>query len=207
MSTPAKKLDWKKELKDLYSASKEEATEVDVPPTTYLMIDGKGDPNTSGEYREAIETLFPVAYALKFAIKKSGGADYSVMPLEGLWWTDGNTPFTPGNKEGWLWTALIAQPSMVTQQVLDPVLSEVKKKKQLPALGRLRLERLTEGKSVQILHVGPYSAEGPTIGKLHQYAQQHGYHPSGKHHEIYLNTPGRTADEKLKTIIRQPVRR
>ncbi len=113
----------------------------------------------------------------------------------------GNTPFVPGNKQGWLWTALIAQPSMVTPQLLHSVLDQVRKKS-LPALARLRFESLTEGKSVQILYVGPYSAEGPTIARLNQYAQL-----SGKHHEIYLNTPDGTAAEKLKTIIRQPVKR
>ncbi len=206
VSPMLKKLDWKKDLKYLYDALKDKVSEVDVPPMNYLMVNGKGDPNTSQEYREAVEALFSTAYAVKFALKKSGGADYSVMPLEGLWWPDGNTPFVPGNKQGWLWTALIAQPPMVTPQLLQTVLDQVKKKS-LPALARLRFESLTEGKSVQILHVGPYSAEGPAIAGLNQYVRESGYQLSGKHHEIYLNAPDRTAAEKLKTIIRQPVRR
>ncbi len=116
------------------------------------MVDGKGDPNTQ-EYREAVEALFSTAYAVKFALKKSGGADYSVMPLEGLWWRRGRA-FRPRNKQGWLWTALIAQPSMLTPQLLHDQV----RKKSLPALSRLRFESLTEGKSPQILHVGPYSS-------------------------------------------------
>lgn len=206
MSTNGKKLDLKKELKELYDAPKGEVAEVEVPPIKYLMVDGKGDPNTSQEYREAVEALFSVAYGLKFSVKKSGGPDYSVMPLEGLWSSGENKPFTPGNKKDWLWTAMIAQPPVVTKQLLNPVLEQVSKKKKLPALSRLRFEPLTEGKSVQIMHIGPYSAEGPAIAKLHQHAEEHGYSLSGRHHEIYLNTPDRTAPEKLKTILRQPVR-
>jgi hypothetical protein len=201
-----RKLDLKKELKHLYSAPSNRVVEVNVPPINYLMIDGRGDPNTSQQYHAAVEALFSAAYGLKFAVRKSGGPDFSVMPLEGLWWTKGNQPFISGDRKDWFWTALIAQPPVVTQKLLASVLDEVNKKKNLPALARLRFEMLTEGQSVQILHLGPYSAEGPSITKLHQHVGEGGYSPSGKHHEIYLNTPGRTASEKLKTILRQPVR-
>ena len=205
MTLLEKKLDLKKELRLLYDAPKDSVAEVNVPPLHYLMVDGKGDPNTSAEYREAVEALFSTAYGLKFAVKKSGGPDYSVMPLEGLWWTEEGKFFDPSNKRDWLWTASIAQPSIITRDLFDSTVEQIKKKKKLPALARLRFAQLAEGKSVQILHLGPYSAEGPAIAKLHQYAQERGYSLSGKHHEIYLNTPDKTAPEKLKTIIRQPV--
>lgn len=206
MTSNGKKLDLKKELKNVYTAPTRKVAEVDVPPMKYLMVDGKGDPNTSQEYHQAVEALFSTAYGLKFAVKKSGGVDYSVMPLEGLWWMEGNKPLNPSDKKDWLWTAMIAQPASVTKQLLDSVLDQVRKKKDLPALSRLRFEPLNEGKAVQILHVGPYSAEGPAIAKLHEHAHEHGYSLSGRHHEIYLNTPDRTAPDKLKTVIRQPVR-
>lgn len=200
------KLDLKRELKHLYSAPTDKVAEVDVPPMNYLMIDGKGDPNTSQEYRQAVEAVFSAAYGLKFTVKKSGGPDYSVMPLEGLWWTAGDKPLVLGDKREWFWTAMIAQPSIVNKQLLASVLEQVKKKKDLPTLAALRFEILTEGKSLQLLHVGPYSAEGPAIAKLNEHVRARGYSLSGKHHEIYLSTPDRTAPEKLKTVIRQPVR-
>jgi hypothetical protein len=205
MALSANKLDLKKELKSIYDAPRDSVAEVNVPSMHYLMVDGKGDPNTSPEYREAIEALFSTAYALKFAVKKSGGPDYGVMPLEGLWWAEEGKSFDPGNRNDWLWTAGIAQPAVVTEELFESTIEQVKKKKKIPSLSRLRFEPLAEGKSVQTMHVGPYSAEGPAIAKLHHYARERGYSLAGKHHEIYLNTPDRTAPEKLKTIIRQPI--
>jgi hypothetical protein len=201
-----KKLDLKKEMKQLYAASAKDVAEVIVPPMSYVMIDGQGDPNTSADYHAAVEALFSVSYTLKFAMKKSGGADYSVMPLESLWWTEGNKPFEWGEKSDWHWTAMIAQPSFVTREEFKSALDALKKKKDLAALPRMRFEPYKEGKSLQILHVGPYSAEGPTVARLRDRAKQNDYSFSGKHHEIYLSTPDRTAPEKLKTIIRQPVK-
>ena len=201
-----KKLDLRKELRHIYEAAQDKVAEIDVPVLNHLRIDGKGDPNTSRGYREAVESLFATAYALKFAVKKSSGIDYSVMPLESLWWTERGKPFFSENKKDWLWSALIVQPPVVTGELLGRLLEQVKERKALPALARLRLEPFVEGKSLQTLHIGPYSAEGLTIGKLHQYAKEHGYSLSGRHHEIYLNTPQRTVPERLRTIIRQPVR-
>ena len=200
------KLDLKKEMKQLYTAPADAVVEITVPAANYLMIDGKGDPNTSHEYREAVEALFSVAYPLKFAVRKKEGIDYGVMPLEGLWWIEGGKPFQRENKNSWRWTAMILQPEFVTKQLFEEVLQEVKKKKKLPALPLLRMERYAEGKVVQTMHHGPYSEEDPTIARLHKHAQDQGYTLAGKHHEIYLNTPDRTAPEKLKTILRQPVR-
>lgn len=200
------KVDLKKEMKQLYTAPAGEVVEVVVPGANYLMIDGKGDPNTSKEYSAAIEALFSVSYPLKFAIKKRSGIDYSVMPLEGLWWPEAGALFQGGDRSSWCWTAMILQPEDVTQPLFEEICRDVTKKKKLPALPRLRLQHYSEGKAVQTMHTGPYSEEHSTIDRLHRYATDHGYTLAGKHHEIYLNTPQRTAPEKLKTILRQPVR-
>ena len=200
------KLDFKKELKHLYRASAKKVSLVEVPPMNFLMIDGHGDPNTSPEYAEAIEALYAVAYALKFKVKREQGIDYVVMPLEGLWWTDDPAQFDMDNRDIWKWTAMIMQPECVTAEMYRDAVAEVRKKKALSALDKMRFETYYEGLSVQILHIGPYSEEGPTIAKLHNYIEEHGYRLNGKHHEIYLSDPRRTAPERLKTILRQPVR-
>jgi len=200
----AAKVDFKRELRELF-APRRSAALVQVPELSFLMVDGHGDPNTSAEYREAVSALFSVSYAARFALKRSGVIDYGVMPLEGLWWVPDISEFSIEDKTAWDWTAMIMQPEEVT----DAVLADAKQaaaQKGLPALERLRLERFAEGLSAQVLHVGPYSAEGPTIAGLHEFIAEQGYERAGKHHEIYLSDPGRAAPEKLKTIIRQPVR-
>ncbi len=167
----------------------------------------QGDPNTSKEFREAVEALFSTAYALKFMVKKGEtGIDYGVMPLEGLWWSDDMTTFSVGNKSDWKWTLMIMQPEFVTRDLFAIALQQVKKKKNLNALSKLRLEAFIEGKAAQIQYVGPFSEEGPTIGNIHSFIKQNGYQASGKHHEIYLSDITKTAPDKLKTIIRQPVK-
>lgn len=202
-----KKVDLKKELKQLYQPSSKEVVIVQVPKQQFIMIDGQGDPNTSKEFREAVEALFSTAYALKFMVKKGEtGVDYGVMPLEGLWWSDDLTTFSVENKSDWKWTLMIMQPEFVTRELFDIALHQVKKKKNLSALSKLRLESFTEGKAAQIMYVGPFSEEGPTIANIHSYIKQKGYGASGKHHEIYLSDITKTAPDKLKTIIRQPVK-
>ena len=203
------KIDFKKELKLLYNPSVKEAAIVDVPPMNYLMVDGTGDPNTAQEYKEAIEALYAVAYALKFTIKKEQAIDYGVMPLEGLWWTDDMAQFSPENKDIWKWTAMIMQPEYVTTELVESALEQVAKKKKLPALSKMRFESFHEGLSAQIMHIGPFSAEGPTILKLHAFIKENGYEfdgLTGKHHEIYLSDVRRVAPEKMRTVIRQPMR-
>ena len=201
-----KKVDFKKELEQLYQPSGKEVGIVQVPKQQFIMIDGQGDPNTSKEFREAVEALFSTAYALKFMVKNGEtGIDYGVMPLEGLWWSDDMTTFSVENKSDWKWTLMIMQPEIVTHELFDVALQQVQKKKNLDALVKLRFITFTEGKAAQILHVGPFSDEGPTIDIIHSYIQNNGYKASGKHHEIYLSDITRTAPEKLKTIIRQPV--
>jgi hypothetical protein len=178
---------------------------------SFLMIDGHGDPNTSRDYQHAVQALFTLSYSLKFAIKRSGGANHKVGPLEGLWWAADMSAFDVGDKSAWDWTAMIRQPAEVTPDLLRRVIDDVVSKKQLPALAQVRLESFTEGRAAQILHVGPYSAEGPTIARLHAFIAEQGFDfdhfdpRRQKHHEIYLGDPRRAAPERLRTIIRQPV--
>ena len=203
------KVDLKKELKHLYNPSVKEINLVDVPPMNFVMIDGSGDPNTAQEYRDAIEVLYSISYTIKFTVRKDQGIDYGVMPLEGLWWADDMSLFSSDNKDIWKWTAMIMQPEYVTQDLFKITLQQVEKKKDLPALSRARLQSFHEGQSAQIMFIGPYSAEGPTIETIHKYIKNLGLSFDGliqKHHEIYLSDPRRTAPEKLKTIIRQPIK-
>ena len=200
------KLDLKKELKHLYQTSAKEVVEVDVPSMNYLMVDGEGDPNTVSAFAKAVETLFTASYTLKFMVKKGTLAtDYGVMPLEGLWWADDMSKFSIEDKSNWKGTAMIAQPPFVTRAMLDAALAEVNKKKNPAALSRLRFEAFTEGKCAQILHIGPFSEEGPTIARLHKFIETNGGKLCGKHHEIYLSDIRKAAPGKWKTIIRQPL--
>lgn len=199
------KRDLKKELKHLYSPGARKVTLVDVPAMNFLMIDGEGDPNSAQQYRDAIECLYAVSYTLKFMIKKAkGGVEYGVMPLEGLWWGDDMKVFVEGRKDRWKWTAMIMQPEFVTRAAFGEACALVQQKKELSALSKLRLESFHEGQSAQIMYTGPYSAEGPTIQRIHAFIKEQGGRLTGKHHEIYLGDPRRTAPEKLKTVIRQP---
>lgn len=204
MST-ATKIDFKRELQALFTAPREPVV-VEVPDLAYLMIDGQGDPNTATEYTESIEALYTVAYAAKFAIKRApNGIDYGVMPLEGLWWTPDMATFATADKSAWHWTMMIMQPDAVTPEVFAHALGTASKKRSPQVLERLRLERFAEGPAAQIMHIGPYAAEGPTIERMHAFIAEQGYELTGKHHEIYLSDPRRSAPERLKTIIRQPV--
>jgi len=200
------KIDFKKELKQFYNPSAKEVTVVDVPPMNFLMIDGEGDPNTSQQYKDAIEALFSVSYAIKFMIKKGTGVDYGVMPLEGLWWVDDMIKFSVERKDEWKWTTMIMQPKYVTVAHVNAAVDNTRKKKALPALSKLRFENFHEGAAAQILHSGPYSAEGSNVAKIHAFIHSSGRTLSGKHHEIYLSDVRKTAPAKLKTVLRQPMR-
>jgi hypothetical protein len=170
-----------------------------------LMIDGQGDPNISKDFQEGAEALFSLSYTLKFMIKKGErGIDYAVMPLEGLWWTDNMAEFNVENKDAWKWTLMIMQPEYITPEYVKTAIEAVKKKKDLPALPNVRFEVYREGQAAQIMYIGPYSEEGATIEKIHAAIRERGSELRGKHHEIYLGDPRRTAPEKLRTIIRQP---
>jgi hypothetical protein len=200
----ATKVDFKRELRELYTAKPAPAM-VEVPELAFLMVDGHGDPNTSQAYGEAVSALYSVSYAARFALKRAGVLDYGVMPLEGLWWVPDMSTFSIADKAAWDWTAMILQPDPVTLEVFEQARAKAAKKA-LPALDRVRLERFAEGPAAQVMHRGPYSAEGPTIAALHAFIAEQGHERAGKHHEIYLSDPTRSAPEKMKTIIRQPVR-
>jgi len=200
------KIDFKKKLKHFYSASHKEPAIIDVPEMMFLMVDGEGDPNSSTEFTNAIEALYGVSYTLKFMIKKGKEAiDYVVPPLEGLWWADDIAAFTRGEKDKWKWTVMIMQPEYVTKDLFEKAVSQVREKKDPPALSKTRIESYHERLSAQVLHIGLYSGEGPTIERLHAFIEEKGYKLKGKHHEIYLSDPRRSAPEKIKTIIRQPI--
>jgi hypothetical protein len=139
-------------------------------------------------------------------LKHAGVVDYTVPPLESLWWTDEAGGLSLGNKESFQWTAMMMQPKQVTKAWVDKAMAAAKQKKDLPALAKVRFESYDEGRSVQVMHIGPYAAEAPTIARLHEFARDKGYSLRGKHHEIYLGDPRRTVPEKLRTVIRQPVR-
>ena len=202
------KLDLKKVYKHLYAPSAKQVSLVDVPPLNYLMIDGKGDPNTAEVYAEAVQALYALAYAIKFKIKKSEvGLDFAVMPLEGLWWVEDMRLFSVQDKSAWYWTMMIVQPDIITAGLCAETIAEVQKKKNLPALEQVRFEVYHEAEAVQILHLGPYADEAPTIARLHDHIHSEGWERRGKHHEIYLNDPRKSAPDKLRTVIRQPFKR
>jgi hypothetical protein len=215
------KIDYKKELKSLYGPSSKEFQVVEVPPMQYLMLDGRGDPNTAQEYQDAIEALYALAYKLKFMSKKALERDYVVPPLEGLWdspemifsltgvddedvWVE---KFKASDRDSWQWTMMIMQPDWITLEMFEDAREQVRQGKNPVSLDKMRLERYEEGLCVQILYVGPYAGEAPILAKLHtEFLPESGYTEAGKHHEIYLSDPRKTAPEKLKTVLRQPVK-
>ena len=199
-------IDLTKELKPLYSPKAGAFAFVAVPKLNFLMIDGEGNPNTAPAYAQTVEALYSVAYTAKFALKRGPGrTDFKVMPLEGLWWADDMEVFLTTSKDAWKWTMMIAMPDVVTAEDIKAAAAAAGAKKALPALAKLRFAAFDEGEAVQTLYIGPYADEGPVIAAMHEFASGHGRKLSGKHHEIYLGDPRRTAPEKLKTIIRQPV--
>ena len=198
-------VDLRRELRNLYSAPRTPAL-LEVPELPFLMIDGHGDPNTAPAYAEAVEALYTVAYTVRFALKRGPAAvDAPVMPLEGLWWTADMATFSVEDKAAWDWTMMILLPPQATDDVVDEARAAAARKKRLDPIDRVRRERYAEGLSAQVLHVGPYSAEGPTVATLHAFIADRGCRLTGKHHEIYVGDPRRSAPEKLRTIIRQPV--
>ena len=202
-----KKRDIKRELRHLYHSSATQVAEVDVPSISYLMIDGEGDPNTSLSYAQAVEALFSVSYTAKFMLKRSRiGIDFTVMPLEGLWWANDWSVFLTDDRTQWKWTMMIMQPEFLPFEVIQSAIDSIGKKKNLPALEKIRYESIQEGLCAQIMHVGPFSEERPTIERLHEYIDCLADR-TGKHHEIYLSDVRRAAPSKWKTIIRQPMKK
>ncbi|WP_409199812.1 GyrI-like domain-containing protein [Methanobrevibacter sp. DSM 116169] len=201
------KTDFKKEFKEFYSAKKDKVSFVDVPKMKYLSIEGKGDPNTSKEYRDAIEALMSVSFKTKFIMKKEFNKDYVVMPLEGLWYADNMDDYLTGNKSNWKWNSLVMQPDFVDEEHIKMAIDEVQQKKDLNSIDVLNFIKLNEGLSAQIMHIGPFKDEGPTVSKLHNEIENNDYSFNGLHHEIYLSDIRRANPEKLKTIIRQPIKK
>jgi hypothetical protein len=199
------KVDYLKDMKTLYQPPKGKFGMVDVPVLQYVMIDGHGNPNTHPDYQAVVNALYSLAYGLKFALK-AGGLDWRVAPLEGLWWMENMAEFSLENKDRWDWTMMILQPEAVSAALFEQVRADAVRKKGLAMLDKARLEQYAEGTAAQTLYIGAYADEGPTIAQLHQFIHEQGYRLAGKHHEIYLGDPRRTSPERLKTIIRQPVR-
>lgn len=200
------KVDLKKRL-DAYQAKQGRFRVVDVPDLRYLMVDGHGDPNTAPAFTEAVEALFPVAYALKFASKRELDRDYVVMPLEGLWWADDMAAFTAArDKSRWDWTLLNMVPEWVGDDLFAEAVEKVRAKGGAARLDDVRLESLSEGRCVQTLHVGSFDAEAEVLAQMHdEFIPEHGLRKVGTHHEIYLSDFRRVAPEKQRTILRQPV--
>jgi hypothetical protein len=208
-----KKLDLKKQYKPLYNPNAKEITVIDVPRFNFIMVDGIIPANTpvgeAPDYLGALETLYGLSYTLKFTIKKrkTNPIDYPVMPLEGLWWTkDSHEKFTVSHKDDWFFTAMIMQPEPVTKAVFEESREQLRAKKNPAMLDKARFESLEEGLSMQIMHLGPYSTEPATIEKMVAFAAENRYRTHGKHHEIYLGDPRRTKPDKLKTVLRHPIK-
>jgi hypothetical protein len=195
-------IDLKRTLKPLYTAPR--APEVIVPARKFIMVDGSGSPGSTPEFQEAIQALYSVAYTAKFTLKKAGGVQFTVMPMEALWWNV-NGMLDLDSKMAWHWRAMIAMPDEVTATDIEAARAAAGVKHPNPALKKLHLKEFREGLCVQVMHIGPYSEEKETIERLHAFAVAQGYKLHGKHHEIYLGDPRRTKPEKLKTIVRQPV--
>lgn len=200
------KADLKKELAS-YHAKYDELQIIEVPERQYLMIDGHGDPNTSPEFKEAVLALYPVAYKLKFASKLELGKDYTVMPLEGLWWADDMSAFTTArDKSQWDFTLMIMQPDWITHEMFEQAITKVATKNPPMWLSKVRFETLDESQSVQVLHIGSFDNEATVLAKMHhEFIPANNLKLAGKHHEIYLSDFRRVAPEKLRTILRQPV--
>lgn len=199
------KADPKKDL-DSYRARRGEFRVLDVPPLTYLMVDGHGDPNTAQEYADALAALYPLAYALKFTSKRELDRDYVVPPLEALWWAEDMASFTSArDKSQWSWTAMLLVPDWIAGRY-DEARAQVARKSAPAALEEVRIEELREGRCVQTLHVGSYDDEAPVLAAMHEeFIPGAGLRMTGRHHEIYLGDPRRVAPERLRTILRQPV--
>jgi hypothetical protein len=203
------KLDLKKQFPEFYKPSKKPHI-VDIPEMTFFMVDGTGYPTDNPLYQEAIQLMYGASFALKMKVIKPTGKDYVVPPLEGLWWADDMAVFTDDymkRKDEWKWTSMIRVPDFITEEQIKKGLEVFKENKNPENFEKLRYQNYTEGRVVQVLHLGPFSEEGPVIERMHEYAIDQGYILHKKHHEIYLSDPRRTKPEKLRTVIRQPIKK
>ncbi len=200
------KVDFKKTI-DAYRARTGRFDLVEVPELQYLLIGGHGDPNTSPEFTSAVEALYPLAYTLKFASKQGLDRDYTVMPLEGLWWADDHASFTSSrDKSRWHWTLMVMQPDWITDEMFADAVAKVSAKNPSARVGEVRFETLHEGLCVQTLHVGTYDDEAPLLAEMHDVViPEHGMRLTGTHHEIYFSDPRKGDPAKRRTLLRQPV--
>lgn len=210
------KFDYKKEYKDLYQP-KTKPSIIEIPEMIFIAIDGKGDPNTSDEYKEALEILYGLSFTIKMSkmsgTQLEGYFEYVVPPLEGLWYVD-DAKFDGTNitdKSRFCWISMIRQPEFVTEKVFENAKNALAKKKRELDLSKARLIKMTEGLCVQIMHKETYDSEPESIAKIREFAEKSGYtediSDTRFHHEIYLSDPRRCAPENLKTVIRHPIRR
>jgi hypothetical protein len=204
-------------FESLLKAGKGTVAMVDVPEFGFVVVIGSGDPG-GPEFAGALQALYAVSYGAHFLLRKQRGQAPKVMPLEALWWVDdpdqqdimaavalGQATMADTDRDRWRWQAMIMQPDPVDAGIAAAALAQARAKKPSPWLERLRYQRWAEGRCAQLLHIGPYAAEGPSIVRLHQAIATAGYRPRGRHHEIYLGDPRRSAPEKLRTILRQPI--
>ena len=205
------KLDLKKDFKHLFNPSAKAPQLVEVPRLNFLCINGNIEPGhgpgDSPLFAENLQALYGASYTLKFMLKQraENPLDYPVMPLEGLWWVEDGR-FDINIKDNWFYTVQIMQPDCITPEIFAEALVKLRKKKgDMAAFSRLRLEPFREGLSVQMLHLGPYAAEPATVEKMDAFIQAEGLRKTGDHHEIYLGDPLRSDPAKLKTILRHPV--
>lgn len=204
--------DLRKKLKPFYTASAKKAALIDLPALLCLSIEGKGAPE-SALFQNSVAAMYGAVYTLKFGLKKAtkGKRDFNIMPLEGFWSVAGGFGDKkigePGPRELWQWKLIIVVPDWVTSDQLHSALTDLKLKKDNPAIDSVRLERIEEGRVVQMLHVGPYATEPVTVAAMLAFADSQGYTCAGGHHEIYMSDPRRTAPEKIKTILRHKVQK
>ncbi len=197
------KMNLKSEMAPYYNAPVGRVAVIEVPRMKFIMLDGKGDP-AKAAFQEAVQTMYPLAYTIKFKVKRELGKDFQVMPLEGLWWMKGGG-FDLKRRDEWLWTIMMMQPDLVTKELFSEGVGEVREKKGLPGVEDARLEKFAEGLCVQTTHVGPYSTEPTTMAMMSEFISENGYKMTGKHHEIYMGDPRRSAPSKLRTVLRHPV--
>ena len=205
--------DFKKEFKEFYQPAKKPSI-VTVPPMSYMAVRGTGDPNEEGgAYKHAIELLYGLAYTIKMSKKGSrqiaGYFDFVVPPLEGFWWQDGVDGVDYSRKDTFEWLSVIRLPDFVSEEDFAWAIEEATRKKKMD-FSPVELVKLEEGLCVQCMHIGPYDAEPETVALMHEHAEAEGYvldfSDERRHHEIYLSDARRVAPEKLKTVIRHPVR-
>ena len=196
------KLDLLKEHKACYVAAKKPVI-LDITAARYMAIDGQGAPGGE-EFQEAVGALYAGAFTMKMA-SKSKGKDYAVCKLEALWWADG-VSFPEAKPEQVRYKLMIRIPDFIAESDLNDTLNVLRKKDKTPRAGDLRLESLNEGRCVQMLHLGPYDREAETIQEMQAAATAEGLALHGLHHEIYLSDPRRVPPDRLRTILRHPVR-